>query len=275
MKASIIRKFYLTFVNLYGVIFFNDAYEIMKKFYPDLKKNELLKDLKERNEKATRRYVVLRTKDRKNPYIICDEFLFDEDIDEILYQQHDKPFFVCDDVDEYFKYADSIGYNPGFEAMADFAYRKMKNNTDKKEAKVLSELFTAMICERIHCDFSDPMKTFNELIQKIIDALQLENEKEIGEMLQLYMNLQANTKMITNRGYSPLELRKVMPMEDPENLVLQIGENMRNSMMDDDVDIDAIIEDLKRDKDFPEKMRDDLIRQFEEMKILKSNKAKA
>lgn len=275
MKPSTLRQFYLTFVNLYGVIFYTDAYDIIKKYYPDLKKSTLLKDLKDRNSKMTRTYAVLKNGDKKDPYLIADEFLSDEEITDILLQQRGKPFFVCDKLEEYFEYTYSLGYNPGYQPMVDFAYDKMKQKADKKEARAMAEIFVGMICERIHSDCSDAMKSFNDLIQKMIDVLELKTKEEIENMLKLYIELQGNVKMFANKGFSPFELRKILPPGDPDNLVVNIGDNIRNRMMDNDVDIDEIIEDLKHDRNLPEKMRDDLIRQFEEMKVLKSNKAKA
>lgn len=275
MKASVLRQFYLTFVNLYGVIFYTDAYNIIKKYFPNFKKSTLLKDLKDRSDKMTKRYIVLKNKDKKDPYLICDEFLSDEEIGQIIYEQHNKPFFVCDDLEEYFEYTYSLGYNPGYQPMIDFAYNKLKKKNDKNEARILADLFVGMLCERIHSECGDPMKSFNDMIQKSIDILELETDREVEKMLKLYMELQSNVKMFVNRGHSPLELRKIMPPVDPENLVVNIGDNMRNHMMDDDIDLDEIIEELKNDRDLPERMRDDLIRQFEEMKLLKSNKGKA
>ena len=275
MKASDFRKFYLTFVNLYGVIFSEDAYKIMKHYFPELKKKDLYKDLKDRNDKLTRRYAVLRTSDRKVPYIICDWFLSDKDIDEILEQQGNKPFFYCEDLEEYFSYADSLGYNPGYQPMVDYAYNRLKKKNDKKEAKVLAKLLVDRTCLTLHLDHGHPMKTFNETVQRLIDVLEPEDIDEANRMIELYTELQSNTRMITNRGYSLKEMHNILPKADPGELTIQIGDNMKNSMLDDEMDVDEFIEQIKNAENMPDKMRDDLIRQLEDVKLLKKNKAKA
>ena len=41
MKPSDFRKFYMTFIELYGAIHSDDAYIIMKKWFPDLLKKHV------------------------------------------------------------------------------------------------------------------------------------------------------------------------------------------------------------------------------------------
>ena len=57
MKPKEFRLCYLAFKNLYGAIISDDAFNILKKYYPSLTKSEFNKDLKDRTTKQTRDYI--------------------------------------------------------------------------------------------------------------------------------------------------------------------------------------------------------------------------
>ena len=110
MKAKEFRMCYLAFKNLYGAIISDDAFDILKKYYPDLTKSEFNKDLKDRSTKATRDYMVYRTTDRK--YLIADEFYDFEDVDKLFEKQTGKDYYIPENLEKFLFYAyDMYLYN--------------------------------------------------------------------------------------------------------------------------------------------------------------------
>ena len=70
MKEKDLVCFYKIFANLYGAILDSDAFDIIKRFYPDFTYEEFHKDLKKRAKKFDRSYSVRKWD--KDSYVIKD-----------------------------------------------------------------------------------------------------------------------------------------------------------------------------------------------------------
>lgn len=93
-ETKLFLKIYRALVNLYGAIVTDDAYPIIKKYYPNILKRDLYKDLKKRVNKFTRWYAVYRTTGHN--YLIASEFMSFEDVDLLFGEQINKPRYIPD-----------------------------------------------------------------------------------------------------------------------------------------------------------------------------------
>lgn len=106
-----------TFVNLYGVIDSEDAFDIISIYNKEFNKEEFLKKLKKLNdEKYCHFYAVTKSTD-KDVYIIASECFFfcsnnpGQDIDELIDEKEDIDYFTTETEKEYLKYADEFFFD--------------------------------------------------------------------------------------------------------------------------------------------------------------------
>lgn len=269
MKSSQLRKFYLAFVYYYGAIYSDEAYKIIKGFYPDFKKETLINDLKKRVEKMTRQYMVLETTDDR--YVICNEIYDDHDLDELFYQQGNKPFFVEKDLDTYL---DEIGldFPKEYEDLRKHLVKNIKAD-DKKTKEQLAEIYLIMFFVKVRNSLGG-QDALNEMIQEALDLCNYEGLDEAKKLIDLIAKAYNNTGMITNRGYSPMEMRKKEGPVDLSNLQIQTGDNMKNMMLDGELDAQEMLEQI-RNADLPEMMKNSMIEQLEKVITMKNNTGKA
>ena len=139
MKPKDFRNCYLSFVQLYGAIFSDDASNIIKIYFPDLKKSELINDLRSRCDKLTRGYAIIKAV--KGKYVICDELYDYDDLDKLFDRQTDKPFFIPKTYEEFLKYQDYSFWEEQHKDELDGLQRFLAKRCDKPEA-VTKTLFT-------------------------------------------------------------------------------------------------------------------------------------
>ena len=86
LLAKQYREFYVACVNLYGAIDSDDAFIVLKKYFPDAKKEDFLKDIKTRVDKFTREYTMWTVEKTRNRFIIANEF-YDSDALDSLFRE--------------------------------------------------------------------------------------------------------------------------------------------------------------------------------------------
>ena len=263
MKASEFRKFYLTFKELYGVIDSDEAFKIIKKWYPDLKKNQLLKDLKDRSEKYTRDYMVRKVA-KSRQYIIQNEFISDETIGYIFQNAAGKSYYVCDDLEEYWNFG-KFGIPVG-ESSKSLHDLFIKKGYDEIKTEVALMLLYGWIRNA---------EDFNEPIQRLFDKLDPENENEARKIMDAYVKFQSGVRLYENAGHTPEEMRNMMPPVDINNVEMELGSNIRNILLDGEIDPEEMLEAIKNDDNIPETMKLSLIKQLDEIIILKKTEGKA
>ena len=269
MKSSQLRKFYLAFIYYYGAIYSDDAYKIIKGFYPDFKEETLLNDLKKRVGKMTRQYMVLETDDDR--YVISNDLFNDDDLDELFYQQGNKPFFVENDLD---RYLDEFGVDlpKEYDNLQKYLDKHIKIK-DKKMREQLTDIYQLMFFTRIRNSLGGQSE-INDMIQEALDLCGIEDLNKANDLIKHIMEAYNNTPMITNRGYSPIEMRKKEGPVDLSNLQIQMDDNMKHMMLDGELDAQEMLEQI-RNADLPEMMKNSLIEQLEKVIMMKNNTGKA
>lgn len=256
MKASEFRKFYLSFVKLYGAIYSDDAYVIMKKFYPDLTKKDMNADLKERKNKFTRIYQVIPTTDRR--YVICDELFDDDDIYEMFSEHMDKPFYICDDLERYWAYGQGdFEKSKDYDKLRRYIRKRFKGN----DRDLLTDRLMDGILYIIHN--SEVRKMFDDTARLMESYGILKDETEVQGFFDLFIELEGNSRLRQNRGHTPNELRS-MRKADINNVTMELGENMTRMFLSGEMDVYEYLDHVKK-MELPAKMKEELIRQLEEI----------
>ena len=85
MTSKYFTLFYKFFANMYGAIHSDDAFLIMKRFYPSLLKKDMYKDMNSRVYRSTRGYTIYKTTDNK--YVVCRDYYEFEDLDRLFEMQ--------------------------------------------------------------------------------------------------------------------------------------------------------------------------------------------
>ena len=195
MKASDYLKFYRAFVSLYGAITSDEAYKIIKNYYPKTNKIEFLKDLKSRSRKRTVDYAVYQFAGPN--FLIVHDLMTFEQINKMLESHIDKPFYVPESVDDFLKYSDPgyIEENDAFNILYDYLKKLYKD--DKK-----AYLDATVIAYQIKVDMR--IEASVDLIQ---ETYQFKDEKDIEDFIKIYSIVNNNTKKQSNSGHSPNELK--------------------------------------------------------------------
>ena len=264
MKASEYRKFYLTFVELYGCIHSKDALTIINKFFAVTKK-EFYKDLKSREFKMTKRYQVIPTADKH--YIICREEFDHDDLNYFFSKQADKPFYLVDDINAYWDIGKELLDLPlEYDDLCGFL---IEHYTDISSEGLIALTFMIYNYVRLEAGIEEIINFMNNT------GIEFEDIDEANEFLQFLVPAMNKTKLFSNRGYSPFELAEMSGPIDLNNLEIQLGDNIRNHMLDEDENIEEYIKELENDNQIPEKLKQSMIKQLKELLDEKSKMGKA
>ncbi len=196
MKASDFLKCYKALVHLYDAILTDDAYIILKKYYPSLLKKELYADLKNRVGKLTKYYAVYNTDDHN--YLICNDLMDFDDVKNMFSCQSGKPYYIPESLDEFLAYAE-----PSYCEEND-AFKIMETHMIKvfKFDKIKANIFTKIMVHRIqNC------VRLQESVDDIERHYQFKNEDDIMMFARAYQILNNNTRMAVHKGHTPLEIR--------------------------------------------------------------------
>lgn len=207
--VDLLHRYFAAFANLYGIISLADAYGIVNKQNPDMITFEKLYEFSNIVERETHYYYIV---DRNEMYsnavaspetreIVADHLL---DVDEEDYfvlkeRQQGKPIFIPEK-DVLLKYEDDLYYEetPYAKALEQFFVRK--HITGEMLLDVMTELVLSVV-------FDD------DIIEDAFDTLErLDIEltrAEVNIFLDLYRDFANNTRMPSNRGYTPTELGKL------------------------------------------------------------------
>ncbi len=266
MKPSEFRKFYLTFTELYGAIHSDDAYAIMKRFFPKLLKKEMYADMKSRVGKMTRDYMIRPTTERK--YVICSEWHNDEDLNEIFAQHGDLPFYVSDDLEEYWKIGkEGVPHPPAAEELIDYLTENCGDEPGIAGLKV------AVISYVIRNTY------YTEIPDKILQYIStwdppLTDFNKIKTVLDLVLEITKTLRLPAYCGYTLREL-DVLDKDSAEENVPEIANTLQDLLLEEDVDEEELIRQLKEDHSLPEYAKESLIKALEEIAEAKKDLPKA
>lgn len=195
MKPSEFLKIYKALVNLYGAIVTDDAYPIIKKYYPNILKKDLYKDLKKRVNKFTRWYAVYRTTGHN--YLIASEFMSFDDVDCLFGEQMNKPRYVPDTLEEFLRYSEPtyVEENGAFDIAKQYLIDVL--NFEPNKAYIETILMVGRIRNGLR---------LQDTINAIEKDYTFKDENDVIEFVRIYQLLNNNTRLIENCGHTPSEL---------------------------------------------------------------------
>lgn len=236
MKAKEFRMCYLAFKNLYGAIISDDAFNILKKYYPSLKKSEFNKDLKDRSTKATRNYMVYRTTDRK--YLIADQLYDFEDVDTLFDKQTGKDYYIPDNLESFLFYADDMYW---FNENADLIDSMMKFLE-----KYMSIEDARFLIYKMHIEITGA-SDYVKIVEMFCDNSGISDEKTISDFLDYLFVFSNTTRTPANKGKSASEMMDGFDEEGLKNLFACFSENLKNDIYEGKIDPVELKEHIEND----------------------------
>ena len=273
IKTKQYREFYLACIRLYGLIDSNNAFLIFKHYYSDAKKMDFIKDLKSRLLTFSQDYCIRKT-GKRNTYLITSAIMDEEEIDNLIESQEDKPFYVPDSYEEFLNCT---------------SYQKWKKDNEKEVNSLINVL------KKCHKDrsLSEIEITVSVLYEDIRDASSVNdvdpitlalkrllvwgyemNQKQIEQIANHLIKLSNNMRYPSNRGYTPSELMKMSKPIDKDKLVMSIGPNMRKMFESGEMDLKEYLNGIIN-SDLPPMVKKSLIDELKEIIDDIDNAAKA
>ena len=258
MGNKLFTDFYKAFVNLYGAIDSNDAYPIMCRYIPGLKKKDFINDLKERYQGYQTKFQIIKT--TINTFIIADiKYSFD-DLDRLFSYQGNKPFYVTDSLDEYLRFSNDMygvfkdeneSYLSQIESIC------LKNKVDENNIDKINKV----IFDNIYNWKKFDQKTINRL-DKL--GLKFHSEIELKSFIDVYYKIHNNTRIRTNRGFTPSELSRSVSNDNSSNPKVELGEEFKNLVLSNEFNPTQFIIRVKN-MNLPESVKESLISQMKEL----------
>lgn len=262
MNSSDLKKACAAFVTLYGIIFSAEAFEILKNYFPDLKESELNDELGKILHEESEHYLVRRA--TKRGFIIHDPYFDDKDIEELLEQQMDKPFFFPNTFEELISFnKNRDNFLDDDKIIDDFEQFIIKNSSRKRLTIAMKGilLLLKLYSEAENGGFERKVKLAERL------EININNKEVLNEFIMHVNNIHNHTKMRENRGYSPNELSNIIGHREPSDI--QLGEGLLN-MLNEIGDLQDLIDEIEK-TDMPDNIKESLINQI---KTVKNNKEK-
>ena len=217
-KIKLVKRYFLAFVNLYGIIPLRKAFEIIMEQNPgDFTVESLLAFI--HNCKYNRLdYRICSPdefyEDAKDLTPLDDEllhisFLEMEDYDdyyETVESQHDKPYYIPEK-DELLKYADDFYVCRGkqLDDLVDFLEENAKTFNPQMSMREVAEeyMFSIHIQAR-------PEPEIDSLLHYLLPPSSRKEATDFLEKLLPYIiKLTSNTRLLVNRGYTPAEMAEI------------------------------------------------------------------
>ncbi len=217
MKSKDFTLFYKFFANMYGAIYSDDAYLIMKIFFPSLLKKEMYKDMKSRVYLDTKGYTVYKTVDNK--YVITRPSFDFDDLDQLFELQGNKPFFVPENLlgVEYYTNRDFFFDKNDDDLESFYYFLTFRLKTKKVLQPAVYNIYKRFDILFDSIDTPKFSKFMDILYEYKFECIE---EDDINTLMRVYTNLNNNTKTITNRGYSPKELKELVVPETTNEVVI-------------------------------------------------------
>ena len=249
IPTRVYTKFYRTFVNLYGAISSLQALDIIKIFYPEVRKSHFIEDLKARCDRQTKGYKIVKA--TKGVYIICNENFSFDDLDKIFEIHGNKPCYVIGPVDKYLAYSSPtyIDNIAPYQGIIDF-YKD-----DTYEEITISEILINLIHKCIMN--GDDSISFGDIVEK----LEFINPSEIDFLVNQYEYILDHSRLVENNGFTNAELEGDDDLDAP-GMSFSISEDLKEDLLSGRKSVNEVIS-LINDIEMPSNMKDTLISQIE------------
>lgn len=235
-----LTHFYKAFTYLYSFILSNDALMIIKKFYPDVTKEKLDKDLSNRIDDDNTHFEVIKTTD--NRFVIIDKGLPYKTLKGLIKYQGSIPYYIPRTLEEMFKYSDFFYYEdcPMLTLLTDLLDSEM------------SDSFKEVISCSARHDIS-AQDTLHFLDEKGIKLKDKDGTYE--QFVVFYNEYLKRCRKTCLRGHTEKEFDKFysfIPDYDLQKLALSTNKECPNK------EIKKIINELENNLGLPEELKETL-----------------
>ena len=263
IKPKQYREFYLACIRLYGLIDSNNAFALFKHYYPDAKKMDFIKDLKSRLLTFSQDYCIWKTV-KRNTYLITTAIMDEEEIDNLIELQDDKPFYVPDTYDEFLNCTSYQNYKKDNEKEVNSlinVLKKCHKDRSLSEIKITVSVLYEDIRDASSVNDVDPITL--ALKRLLVWGYEM-NQKQIEQIANHLIKLSNNMRYPSNRGYTPSELMKMSKPIDKDKLVMSIGPNMRKMFESGEMDPKEYLNGIIN-SDLPSMVKKSLIDELKEI----------
>ena len=249
MNKKQLTDFYKTCANLYGAIYSDEAFDILKKFFPDFLKRDFIEDLKQRFGVRHKGYKIIKISS-KYKYFITHEYCNSGDIDCILEDGKGIPYFIpSDNFEEFIKYSD-LKVSAAEEHRAISIY---KRNLDKLVPSYTDEQKEQLITMIFMYDYT---KHYLDDLIFLIDEGKLPEipEDKFADLTNFVDDIYNNKRLFENRGHTINEISEMMGPYDPVAVITTfIKEGIRQGLLDHE-GIEEFVNSLDMEADIKEKI---------------------
>ena len=202
---------------------------------------------------------------------MINDLLCDDEIDEIIEGRSDKDLFVPKTKEDLLKYSDeSYMDNKESEYYSQLVkYLSKRSNSKNKEDYAYLYASGLLLQNRIDSKIDNDNNPFDSLDKM---GFFIKDENDAQKFLNLYMNCANNTRMYSNKGWTPQELIQMTPKVDIDKMTLGIGDGMKKMFRDQDFDVEDALNNV-RNSDLPKGIKESLINEFETILQERKNKA--
>lgn len=241
--SRILRKYFKTMKNLYGVITLEKAFEIISSQRPKLVTEKEFLAFAEIARHEPENYFIFgedeiyADAEAESPFKreIIDSELFYEDIDQyerLKRLQKGKPFYIPDK-NSFLLYADLLYCEeiPEVTELKTF----LKNGLCLTEVQVWHIFDQILFNSRyLNDEFENLMKQLEEC------GLVFDKDTDLQRFIDLYQRFHNKTRMQCNRGHTPEELFQMQSSENWSKKSISFGPNIRKSIADGTMDIEEL-----------------------------------
>lgn len=256
--------------NLYGVINSDEIHYLLNQYFNKVTKKEITTQLKKLLEKPKRDYFVAKIINMPNKYYLINDFLSEEEINDVIDTRGGKTLYVPKTKEDLLKYVDK-------DYMTDkendyygqlIKYLTKRNNSKNKEAYATSYVMYLHSKNRVDSKITN--KNPFDLFEKM--GFFVKDKNDAQKFLDLYMKCTNNTKMYQNKGWTPQEMIKMTPKVDVNEITLGIGDGMKKMFRDQNFDVENALNQA-RNSNLPKGIKESLINEFELILNERKNKA--
>ena len=256
--------------NLYGVINSDEIHYLLNQYFNKVTKREIITQLKKILEKPKRDYFVGKIINMPNKYYLINDFLSEEEINDVIDARGGKTLYVPNTKEDLLKYVDKDHMT---EKENDYygqliKYLSKRNNSKNKEAYATSYVMYLHSKNRVDSKITN--KNPFDLFEKM--GFFVKDKNDAQKFLDLYMKCTNNTKMYQNKGWTPQEMIKMTPKVDVNEITLGIGDGMKKMFRDQNFDVENALNQA-RNSDLPKGIKESLINEFELILNERKNKA--
>ena len=205
LKNTELHQLCIAMVKLYGVIHSDEVFKLLKTYYPEIEKKDIMHYLRMLDGKCRSDYFVARITNERGKLFLVDSYIMDTTDTFVIQERNDKPLYIPKTVDELLKYRDYHYLTEAeiqiYNNFRTYAYKHLKIIDSKKKDFEIENFINY-----VHFNLKNGRilidKDFNNEIQK---ALNVNGEKDLEYQKQLF-SLIYFTKQYINKGYSQFEL---------------------------------------------------------------------